>query len=225
MSLWDHPIKAVIFDCDGTILDTNKIYFKANGAVTGREYPPELSKQTNGRGEKDVSRIIVDYYHLPMTPQEFIAKRNVILTKTLPNCQIIPHVDDLIKKIKKMGLKMAVATSCVRHFHELKTSNHKELFSLFDCDICGDEVNQAKPHPDIFLNAATKLGNFKSENTLVIEDAAAGVKAANNAGMPVVVCHKNDADFHTNLDEFGAKPTAIIESFDKFDFSLFNWES
>lgn len=224
MTVWPHPIKAIIFDCDGTILDTLRIYFQANESVLGFPYPPELAKQTNGRSEKEVCTIIVNHFQLQMTPQEFLEKRSVTLKNTLPNCQVIPHVDDIIKKLKGMGFKMAVATSCSRSFHELKTSKHRELFSLFDLEVCGDEVKQAKPCPDVFQLAASKLGDLKPENVLVFEDAAVGVKAANNANMPVVVYHVNNEDFHANLNNFKAKPTVIIESYDNFDYSLFKWE-
>ena len=123
-----------------------------------------------------------------------------------------------------MGFKMAVATSCSREYHKMKTSKHRELFSLFDFEICGDEVKHAKPSPDIFLLAGSKLGDLKPENILVFEDAAAGVKAANNANMPVVVFHENNKDFQENLKDFDANPTVIIESYDNFDYKLFKWE-
>lgn len=224
MSAWPHPIKAIIFDCDGTILDTLQIYFQANGELLGFPYPPELAKQTNGRSEIEVCTIIVNHFHLQMTPKEFLEKRGKILKNTLSNCQVIPHVDDIIKKLKSMGFKMAVATSCSRSYHEIKTSKHRDLFSHFDYEVCGDEVKQAKPCPDVFLLAASKLGDLKPENVLIFEDAAAGVKAANNANMPVVVYHKNDEDFHANLKDYDANPTVIIESYDNFDYSLFKWD-
>ncbi|KAK8847777.1 Pseudouridine-5'-phosphatase [Tritrichomonas musculus] len=224
MTAWPSPIKAIIFDCDGTILDTLQTYFQANGAILGFKYPPELAKQTNGRSEIEVATIIVNHFHLSMTPQDFLSKRNVILKDTLPKSEVIPHVDDLIRKFKEMGFKMSVATSCNRTLHALKTQNHRDLFSLFDYEVCGDEVKHAKPSPDVFQLAASKLGNFKPENILVFEDAAAGVKAANNAKMPVVVFHKNDEEFHQNLKDYEAEPTVIIESFDNFDYSLFKWE-
>lgn len=224
MSAWEHPIKAIIFDCDGTILDTLPIYFQSNEKILGFPYPRELSKQTCGRKEIEVCTIIVNHFHLMMTPQEYLDKRNEILNDTLPNSQLIPHVDDLIKKFKSMGFKMAVATSSDRHLHELKTKNHRDLFSLFEYEICGDEVKSAKPSPDVFQLASSKLGHLNPENVLVFEDAAAGVKAANNANMPVVVYHKNNEDFHSNLDDYEAKPTVIIESFEDFDYSLFKWQ-
>ncbi|KAK8894681.1 Pseudouridine-5'-phosphatase [Tritrichomonas musculus] len=224
MSVWPYPIEAIIFDCDGTILDTLPIYFQANDKILGFPYPRELSKKTCGRSELEVCTIIVNHFHLPMTPQEYLDKRNEILKSTLPNSQLIPHVDDLIKKFKSMGFKMSVATSSDRNLHELKTRNHRDLFSLFEYEVCGDEVKNAKPSPDVFQLAASKFGDIKPENILVFEDAAVGVKAANNAKMPVVVIHKNNDDFHSNLDEYKANPTVIVESFEDFDFSLFKWQ-
>ncbi|KAK8833789.1 Pseudouridine-5'-phosphatase [Tritrichomonas musculus] len=224
MSVWPHPIKAVIFDCDGTILDTLPIYFQTNDKILGFKYPRELSKQTCGKSEIEICRIIVNHFNLPMTPQEYLDKRNEILNDTLPNSELIPHVDDLIKKLKSMGLKMSVATSSFRRLHELKTKNHRDLFSLFDYEICGDDVKNAKPAPDSFLLAASKMCCLKPENVLVFEDATTGVKAANNANMPVVVYHKDNEDFRSNLESNEAKPTVILEKFENFDYSLFNWQ-
>ena len=224
MSVWPHPIKAIIFDCDGTILDTLSIYFAANGAVLGFKYPEELAKQTNGRSEIEVCTIIVNHFNLDMTPEEFKARRGKILDKTLAESPLIPNVDDLIKKLKGMNFKMAVATSSSRSLHEIKTSKHRDLFDLFDYEICGDDVSRAKPNPDVFLKALEKLGDFKPENILVFEDAAAGVKAANSAHMPVVVLHTNNEDFQQTLKSYDAEPTIIIENFKDFDFSKFTWE-
>lgn len=223
MSAWPYPIKAVIFDCDGTILDTTSIYFNANATVAGHPIPPDLKKQCNGRGEQEVSQFVVNYFKLPMTPQEFLNKRNVILEDTLQNCTVIPHVDKLIKKLKSMGLKLAVATSANRKFHDIKTLNHQQIFSLFDYDVCGNEVTEAKPSPEVFQVAASKLGEFKPENILVFEDAIAGIKAANNAKMPVVVYHGKDDDFIQSIEESGARPTITIDNYDNFDYSLFKW--
>ncbi|OHT01624.1 putative pseudouridine-5'-monophosphatase [Tritrichomonas foetus] len=224
MSAWPHPIKAVIFDCDGTILNTLPIYFKANGSVLGFTYPPELAKKTNGRSELEVCRIIVDHFKLDMTPEKYHEKRKVVLNQLLPDSPLIPHVDELIRKIKDMKFPMAVATSCSREYHQLKSSKHRDLFNLFDYEVCGDEVKHAKPDPDVFQLASSKLGDFKPENVLVFEDAAIGVKAANAANMPVVVMHTNNDEFQENLKMFDAKPTVIVESFENFDFSLFKWE-
>lgn len=170
-----------------------------------------------------MSQLIVNNLKLQMTPQEFLKKRNIILDETLPNCTVIPHVDTLINKLKNMGLKLAVAKSANRHFHDLKTINHQDIFSLFDYEICGNEVTEAKPSPEVFQVAASKLGDYKPENILVFEDAIAGIKAANNSKMPVVVYSESGDDFIQIIKESGAHPTVTIDDYDKFDFSLFNW--
>lgn len=224
MSAWPHPIKAVIFDCDGTILDTLKIYFQANGKILGFTYPPEVAKITNGKGELDVCRIIVDHFKLDMAPEDFQAQREVILEKTLENAEIFPHVEEVIRKFKDMGMPMALATSSGRNLHAKKTKNHRDIFSLFQCEVCGSDVSHAKPSPEIFQLASAKLGNYKPENVLVFEDAPAGIKAANAAQMPVVVYHKNDQEFQEMLEHSGAKPTLVFDDYSKFDFSLFRFE-
>lgn len=123
-----------------------------------------------------------------------------------------------------MGFKISIATSSYRHLHELKTKNHQDLFSLFDYEICGDDVVNAKPAPDAFELSALKMGDFEPKNVLVFEDVVTGVKAANNAKMPVVVYRKKNEDFLANLNKNEAKPTVIIENYEDFDYSLFKWQ-
>ncbi|KAJ3289896.1 Pseudouridine-5'-phosphatase [Borealophlyctis nickersoniae] len=84
-----------------------------------------------------------------------------------------------------------VATSSHREAFLLKTSQNRELFDLFDGHItCGDDedIKRGKPHPDLFLAAAKKLGAdvTKAQSCLVFEDAPSGVQAALNANMQVI---------------------------------------
>lgn len=221
MSKWPHPIHAVIFDNDGVLLDTIHIYRSASSELAGREYTKDLGHLTNGKTDVDVCKILIETFGIKdITPEQFAQKRSRILLNTLPNCEVIPGVERIVLGVKERNMPMGVATSASRLLHDAKVQNHKELFSLFDYVLCGDEVTQAKPSPEIFQKVSAHLGQFKPENVLVFEDAFNGVKAANAAGMPCVMVNheiKNFADPTT-------VPTIKVDHFDEFDFSWFNWQ-
>ena len=155
-----------------------------------------------------------------MTADEFFAKRQEELAKKFPESNLIPGADQIVHKLKKIGLPLALATSGDRAGQILKATNHKELYSLFNVIICGDEVKSAKPSPEIFLTAAQKLGNIPPENIIVIDDALNGIVAANKAKMVSVFLNKNKVDFEEPI----SKPFIQINSLDEFDFGLFNFE-
>ena len=75
MKAWNHPIKAIIFDNDGTLLDTIPIYRNSTTVILGHEYTEEFHNRVNGMREYEVAELIVKEHNLNMTAQEFIDKR------------------------------------------------------------------------------------------------------------------------------------------------------
>lgn len=226
--VWPHPICAAVFDCDGVISDSIPIYLSANAGVIGHPLPPEIAMQTMGRCEKDVARIICERCHLKVTPEEFIASRSEILKTRLKTCPLVPGVADIIKRLHTMGIPMAVATSASRTLHDIKTSEQREIFDLFVCEISGNDVKLAKPDPEIFITAASRLGTFKPENVLVFEDALNGVKAANAAHMPCVLIDRPDrvdANVAGAAASDGASVELLLHHFSEFDFDAFTWQT
>lgn len=220
MTKYPHPIKAVIFDNDGVVVDSIPIYMQVFMDICGFDYPQSLLKKITGRSDKEICRIAVDELKLPMTEDEFFQKRQEGLAKKFPESQLIPGAYRLIQKLKKIGLPLALATSGDRAGQILKATNHKELYSSFSVIICGDEVKAAKPSPEIFLTAAEKLGNINPENIIVIDDALNGIIAANKAKMASVMLNKKVQDY----EEPFSKPFIRINSLDEFDFNLFDFE-
>lgn len=220
MSKYQHPIKAVIFDNDGVIIDSIPIYRQVFKDILGYETPQYLTKKIAGRSDREVCRITVQELNLPMTTDEFFEKRQEKLAKKFPDSQLIPGADQIVHKLKKIGLPMALATSGNRSGQILKATNHKELYSNFNVIVCGDEVKEAKPSPEIFLTAAQKLGNIPPESIIVIDDALNGIIAANKAKMASVFLHKNEIEYEDPL----SKPFVRINSLNEFDFNLFNFE-
>merc|ERR1719239_1782525 len=108
--------------------------------------------------------------------------------KTFPNCKLLPGAERLVRELAIKKIPMAVATSSPRATFELKTQNHKDLFSLFHHVVCGSsdsEVKAGKPAPDIFQVCASRFDPPLPHpaSCLVLEDSPAGVRAALAADM------------------------------------------
>jgi len=225
MSAWPHPIHAVIFDSDGTLIDTVPMYNHACSIIIGQEYPDSFQILVNGLSDLDFAARVIEEFKVPITPQEFVTKRLDLLENILPNAPLVPGVDDIVRKVDSMHIPMAVATSANRRSHGMKTAKHHDFMSIFKAVICGDEVTEAKPAPEIFQKASAKLGNFKPENVLVFEDSILGIKAANRAGMPSVYLAFPTVDWKAELDKIEAVPTVVVTKFSDFDFKSFTWAS
>jgi pseudouridine-5'-monophosphatase len=180
---------SVLFDLDGVLLDTERLYTQATQSVVGRfgkTFTWDVKKLAMGRDASVSARIVLDRLDVPISTEDFLAERNAVLIELLAECRAMEGAEAFVRQLRAAGVRMAVATSSDRDFYELKTRPHA-WFDLFDAVVCGDDVRvkAKKPAPDIFLVAARELG-AAPEQCLVFEDSPAGVEAATGAGMRVV---------------------------------------
>jgi HAD superfamily hydrolase (TIGR01509 family) len=125
---------------------------------------------------------LIDKYHLPVTVQELgDAKTEYQIAHLAGNVKPMPGLIELLDEIDRRGLKKAVASSGIHRYVEavLRTNGLLDRFSVI---ITGDRVAHGKPAPDVFLAAAHALA-VEPQHCLVLEDAPAGVQAAQAAGM------------------------------------------
>jgi pseudouridine-5'-monophosphatase len=223
MALWTPPIKAVICDIDGLLLDTEPIFVDAMHETTGHPLSVEFHRRLMGRSGFEAAPWIKAEYNLPDTNEAIIERLDVALKKRLGSAKLLPGAVDLIAAFSKRGLPLGLATGSNRTNFETRTNPHKEFFSQFQAATCGDEVSAGKPNPEVFLKTMKKLGIEKPENCLVFEDAPAGVKCANNAGMAVVMVPDKGLPLESALGEYGAKPTIVLGSLSEFDFNAFTF--
>jgi beta-phosphoglucomutase len=184
-------IKACIFDLDGVIVDTAHYHFLAWKRLA-KELHIELTEEINER-LKGVSRmhsleIILSLGGISLSEHEkenLANKKNgwfVDYLERMAPEEIFPGVKQLIKELRARGIKVALASS---------SKNAKTVIQLlhiqndFDAVVDGTMTVNSKPHPEIFLLAASKL-EVEPKHCLVFEDAEAGVEAALAAGMKCV---------------------------------------
>lgn len=184
-------IKACIFDLDGVVVDTAHYHFLAWRRLAG-ELGFELTIGQNER-LKGVSRmrsleIILELAGIDLPPDEkekMADKKNGwfvgYLDRMKPD-EIFPGVRELIHDLKSRGIKVALASSSK---NAMKVIRLLGIQDEFDAAVDGSMITHSKPHPEIFLLAASRLG-VVPKYCLVFEDAEAGVEAAHAAGMKCI---------------------------------------
>lgn len=179
---------AVIFDCDGTLVHSMPLHFEAwcealslHGAAN--IFKEDVFYAMGGRPTKDIVVEINDEYGLKLDPEKVAFSKREAFLRKLGQLELIDEVAAFAESLRGK-LPMAIATGGTRLVIE-KTLQAVGVSDLFEEVVTADDVATGKPAPDIFLKAAQMLG-VKPERCLVIEDAPAGVMAAQLAGMTVI---------------------------------------
>jgi pseudouridine-5'-monophosphatase len=183
-------VRHAIFDMDGVLLDTEPCYTAATQRIVGRYgkvYDWSLKGNMIGRPAMESARYLVEALDLPLTPEAYLAEREALLLPLLLEAGALPGAERLTRELHRNGIPMAVATSTPASLYEKKVGPHRAWFALFSAVVCGDDpaVRNGKPAPDIFREAAARIGADPS-SCVVFEDSPAGVEGALAAGMRVV---------------------------------------
>ena len=185
-------IKALIFDFDGLILDTETPeidVWKGIYGEHGQAYPMDLWSQIiGGWGNTDFDPA-VELQRLAAKPLDVAAIRQRHRQESdvlILNSAAMIGVSEVLAAARRLGLRCAIASSSDRNWVESHLSR-LGLISQFEKIVTGDDVakGRTKPHPDIFLKALEVLGLAPHE-ALVMEDSPNGIKAAHAAGLRVV---------------------------------------
>lgn len=180
-------LKAVLFDMDGVIIDSEPLHQKAYYAMfkeVGITISEELYQSFTGQATLQICRQLVQEYNLNRVPQELVnIKRSIFKQLFLndPDLGLIAGVRELIEDYYKNGLILVLASSA-----SMTTINNVfskfELNQYFKAKLSGADLEESKPNPEIFLKAVEASGCKPSE-CMVIEDATNGIKAAHAAGI------------------------------------------
>ncbi len=182
-------IKAVIFDLDGVIIDSEPVAYSILQELAGTYgYSIPLNDYTTkylGRTVAMGMQTMIDSFNLPVTPEYlFKCYKDQEDIKTEEGIPLKPYAKEILQKLKAKGYKTIVASSSIRARAEKILANNGVL-QYFDDLIFGYEVPRGKPYPDIFLGACKKLGVSPNE-AIVLEDSEAGIDAAFSAKIPVI---------------------------------------
>lgn len=179
-------VKAVIFDMDGVIFDTERVYLNLWDKVF-RKHGYKLNSEdyisVMGKGREVVKSTFLSIYGEDL-PIDIMYKEKDQLLYSAVERNEVPVKEgaiDLLKYLKKSGIKIALATSAKkeRAYKQLEAS---KLLEVFDCIVTKENVNLLKPNPDIFIKASEILKE-KPNNCIVVEDSRAGIEAAYKGNM------------------------------------------
>lgn len=210
--------KAVIFDMDGVLVDSEPLHVSV---VTSMfvDYKIPLSKNMFNRfaGSTSLSmwKTLSEEFNLKMSVAELSAEninRFVNTLNSTDGVQLFDGVREVLTNLNKKGIPIALASSSNKPIVE-SVMNKFDLKQYFNTIVTGNDVKHSKPHPEIFLTASRNLGVPPME-CIVVEDSPNGVKAAHAAGMSCIgfASDKNHHDI--------SYATWLIKSFGEFDYNL-----
>ncbi|WP_452224800.1 HAD family hydrolase [Lacinutrix chionoecetis] len=207
-------LKAVLFDMDGVIVDTEPLHKKAYFNMFKNyniEVSNELYESFTGQSTINICRKLCDIFGIENNPEELVQyKRNNFtnLFHNDPSLQLIDGVLELIKDYHKNNITLVLASSASM----FTINNVFERFNLnkyFKAKISGADLKASKPHPEIFGKAA-ELSGFPRAECMVIEDSTNGIKAAKAANIYCVgynSYHSKNQDYSLAdfvVDDFNA---------------------
>ena len=184
-------IKAVLFEMDGTVFDTEPIYRRGwirAAKEVGFDVDMDLFfARICGLNMNDICACVYRFYGEDAPFEKIHALQRAYLDEELES-GVLPFkagAPKIFEELKKRGIKIALATSTGRKTVDryLKMSG---LEGVFDVIVTGETVTHGKPHPEIFLTAAERIG-VAPKHCVVVEDSHHGVRAGHAAGMLTVI--------------------------------------
>ena len=182
------PVRAVIFDLDGTLIDSEKNYYVADHRLLehyGIPFTEEEKKKFIGGGNLDMMRSLRTIYGINDSVEELLARKNrIYLDIALGNTAIFPETFALLQTLHARGIPCAIASGSSPVIIDALL-NDLDLRRYFTAVVSAEDVGRGKPQPDIFIEAARRMGRAHDE-TLVIEDSMFGIEAARRCQMPCI---------------------------------------
>lgn len=211
-------LKAVLFDMDGVIVDTEPLHRKAYFKMFEDmkiDVGQEMYDSFTGQATLPICRTLCGHFGISESPEHLVATKRKHFKYLFENdndLALLDGVHDLIKDYHANGLTLVLASSA-------SMPNINRIFERFDLDkyfkakISGADLKASKPHPEIFIKAA-ELAGEQTENCMVIEDSTNGIAAAKAAN---IYCVGFKSPHSVNQDY--SKADRVITSFGEIAFS------
>jgi beta-phosphoglucomutase len=190
-------VETVIFDMDGVLFDTERVYLNVWTRVCknyGYKMTKDIYCKVIATGRENVKKVFKKEFGNDIPIEKMYKEKDNALAKEIE--RKIPLKEgayEFLTYLRENKYKVALATSASKERME-KQLEQCNIKYLFDEVVCRDDVKETKPNPEIFIKAANKL-KVNPENCIVIEDSSAGVKAAYKGNMiPIHVVDLKEAD-------------------------------
>jgi HAD superfamily hydrolase (TIGR01509 family) len=214
------PFEAVIFDMDGTLLDTESVFRTIVFEVCtelGFEMTDAVHMSMVGGSHERTNQLLIEAYGVSFPYALFDERCRVIMRdRSHGGVPVKPGALELVKELRERNIPTAVATSS-RNPHAQHHLTAAGLFDLFETIVTRDDVVNPKPHPEPYLTAARRLG-VDPLKCLALEDSHSGVRAAHAAGMQTVMV----PDLVHPSEEIRALGIAVMESLDHVRLAAFD---
>tara|TARA_R110002049_G_scaffold285775_4_gene467313 strand:- start:6205 stop:6861 length:657 start_codon:yes stop_codon:yes gene_type:complete len=180
-------LKAVIFDMDGVIIDSEPLHYYAYHKMfndVNIDVSPLLYESFTGKSTINICNQLCDIFQLTEKPETLVALKRKHYEYIFENDKTFDLIDgvlDLIKDYHANGLTLVLGSSASMPSIE-RIFKRFDLNQYFKAKLSGADLKASKPHPEIFIKAA-KASDFKTEECIVIEDSTNGIEAANGAGI------------------------------------------
>ena len=211
------PLKAILFDMDGVIVDTEPLHRNAYFQLfddLGISVSEELYTSFTGASTKKVCNTLIEKFQLKNSSEDLaVIKRKYFKHFFYHDADfnLLPGVKDLIDNYFDNKIKLVLASSASMTTINMVFEKF-ELGKYFMGKISGDELKESKPNPEIFIIAAN-IANEPKQNCMVIEDSTNGIIAAHSAGI-FCTAYKSEHSVGQNYE----KANLVISDFSEIEF-------
>lgn len=190
-------MKAIIFDMDGLMVDTERLYIETAKMLAReyqREYPQEVLRSMMGRKPLESMTIFVEALHLEVSPEEMLQKRDHIMEHKL-RTELVPMkgLEEIITAFHD-NLHLAIATAAPKKFLDIvvDTLKIRDKFAVLQTS---EGITHGKPDPEIYQKTVEKL-QYASHACIVLEDSGNGALSAKRAGCYIIAIPSEYTRYH-----------------------------
>ena len=193
LAFWPPAFSAAIFDFDGTLANTADLWREVDEiflAKRGIPYTPDFPRMLTTLGFAAGAEYCIERFGLDERPEDICREWNEMGSAMYrTRVELRKGALEYIQALRGLGVPLALATT--NDTQVLRSMQHVDVDALFDEVVCGAEVNRGKDYPDIYVEAARRLG-VSCEECIVFEDIVPGILSAKSVGMTTCAVRSGD---------------------------------